>query len=156
MMHPIRVFLVDDHQIFLEALAGLIDRHPFMKIVGMAREGASALKQIRALQPDIVLMDISIPNFDGIEATRIITKTIPKSAIIILSMHDETHFLIRALEAGAMAYLVKDSPADELLLAIEMANEGISYISPAILRKLTLNYLSTQKRKRSKLVPTLT
>ncbi len=156
MKDSIRIFLVDDHQIFLEGLSGLIQMHPSMKIVGMARHGKSAIKQIRALQPDIVLMDISIPNFDGIEATRLITQTIPNIAILILSMHDETHLLSRALEAGAMGYLLEDSPANELFLAIEMANQGISYISPAILRKLIMNYLGTKKRMQSKLLPTLT
>lgn len=156
MMDYIRIFLVDDHQLFLESLAGLIQKHPSLKIVGMAKDAKSAVKEIRTLQPDIVLMDISIPNLDGIEATRLITKTNPKIAILILSMHDEIHFLCRALEAGAIGYLLEDSPAEELFLAIEMADHGISFISPAILRKLVMNHPGTKKRQRSRLLPTLT
>ncbi len=140
-MGPIEVFLVDDHRIFLEGLVRLIQDHPSMKIVGTARDGREALKQIRTLQPDVVLMDISMPNLNGLEATRLIRQASPKTKILILSMHENEEFLKRVLKAGAIGYLLKDSSSDELLLAIEGVHRGEAYLSPSLSRKLIADYL---------------
>ena len=151
-MDPIRVFLVDDHRIFLEGLVRLIQDHPSMKIIGTARDGREALKQIQALQPDVVLMDISMPNLNGLEATRLITKASPKTKILILSMHENEEFLRKVLMAGAISYLLKDTTADELFLAIEETHRGNSYLSPCLSRKLIAEYVGTTKRKQAKTI----
>jgi len=149
-MDPIRVFLVDDHRIFLEGLVRLIQDHPFVKIIGTAGNGRAALKEIRSLQPDVVLMDISMPHLNGLEATRIITGASPKTKVLILSMHESEAFLRRVLEAGAIGYLLKDSTADELFLAIEEVHKGNSYLSPSLARKLINDYIESRKRGRGK------
>ena len=149
-MDPIRVFLVDDHRIFLEGLVRLIQDHPFMKIIGTAGNGRAALREIRSLQPDVVLMDISMPHLNGLEATRIITGASPKTKVLILSMHESKEFLQRALDAGAIGYLLKDSNADELFRAIEEAHQGNPYLSPCLSRKLMYDYLEIRKRGRGR------
>jgi two-component system, NarL family, response regulator NreC len=142
----IKVFLVDDHQVLLEGMAKLIQNHPAMDIVGTARDGREALKKIQVLRPDVVLMDISMPNLNGVEATRLISEVSPKTKVVILSMHENEEFLRRALKAGASGYLLKDSTANELFLAIEEAHQGNSYISPSLSRKLINEYLATTER----------
>jgi DNA-binding NarL/FixJ family response regulator len=143
----IKVFLVDDHQVLLEGLVRLIQNHPSMKIVGTARDGRAALSQIPALRPDVVLMDISMPNLNGVEATRLISQSSPKTKVLILSMHDNEEFLRRVLKAGASGYLLKDATADELFLAIEEAHHGNSYLSPSLSRKLIKEFLGTPDSK---------
>jgi len=142
----IKVFLVDDHQVLLDGMVKLIEDHPYMNIIGAAKDGREALKQIQALQPDIVLMDISMPNLNGLEATRLISEASPKTKIVILSMHENEEFLRRALKAGAVGYLLKDATADELFTAIEEAHQGNSYLSPSLSRKLIADYLGTNER----------
>jgi DNA-binding NarL/FixJ family response regulator len=149
-MDPIRIFLVDDHRIFLEGLVRLLQDHSSMKIIGTARDGREALRQIQILQPDVVLMDIAMPNLNGVEATRLITKASPKTKILILSMHENEEFLRRVLEAGAIGYLLKDSTADELFLAIEEVHRGNSYLSPPLSRKLIADYIGTKGARRSR------
>lgn len=151
-MEPIRVFLVDDHRLFLDGLVRLIQDQPCMKILGTAGDGREALKQIEALQPDVVLMDISMPNLNGVEATRIISRVSPKTKILILSMHDNEEFLRRVLKAGAAGYLLKDSTADELVLAIKEAHQGNAYLSPILSRKLIADYLEIIKRRQGESV----
>lgn len=149
-MDPIRVFLVDDHRIFLEGLVRLIQDHPFMKIIGTAGNGRAALREILSLQPDVVLMDISMPQLNGLEATRLITEASPNTKVLILSMHESKEFLQRALDAGAIGYLLKDSTADELFRAIEEAHQGNPYLSPCLSRKLMYDYLEIRKRGRGR------
>lgn len=145
----IKVFLVDDHQVLLEGLVRLIQNHPSMEIVGTARDGRAALIQIPALRPDVVLMDISMPNLNGVEATRLLSRSSPKTKILILSMHDNEEFLRRVLKAGASGYLLKDATADELFLAIEEAHQGNSYLSPSLSRKLIQDFLEPAERKQT-------
>lgn len=149
-MDSIRIFLVDDHRLVLEGLARLINDHPSMEIVGTAVNGRQAIQQIRALQPDVVLMDISMPQLNGFEATRLITESSPKTKVLILSMHESKEFLQRALDAGAIGYLLKDSNADELFRAIEEAHQGNLYLSPCLSRKLMYDYLEIRKRGRGR------
>jgi two-component system, NarL family, response regulator NreC len=146
-MDSIKVFLVDDHQVLLEGMVKLIQNHPSMDIVGTARDGREALKQIDALQPDVVLMDISMPNLNGVETTRLVTEVSPHTKILILSMHENEEFLRRALKAGATGYLLKDATADELFSAIEEVHQGHSYLSPSVSRKLITEYLGTAEAK---------
>lgn len=149
-MDSIRIFLVDDHRLVLEGLARLINDHPCMEIVGTAVNSRQAIQQIQGLQPDVVLMDISMPHLNGLEATRIITGASPKTKVLILSMHESEAFLRRVLEAGAIGYLLKDSTADELFLAIEEVHKGNSYLSPSLARKLINDYIESRKRGRGK------
>lgn len=154
-MDPIRVFLVDDHKIFLEGLVKLLQDQPSVKIIGTAENGRKALKQIHVLQPDVVLMDISMPDLNGAEATRLIKKASPQTNILILSMYDNEEFLKRVLEAGAISYLLKDTTANDLFTAIQETHRGNSYLSPSISRKLVREWVETKKRSGGKDTETL-
>lgn len=140
-MTHIRVFLVDDHQLFLDGLVRLLQDQPTFKPIGTASNGRAALPQIRALRPDVVLMDISMPDLNGIEATRRVAQLSPTTKVVLLSMYDSEEFLHRALAAGAKGYLLKDATAQELFLAIREAHRGNVYLSPSISRKLIPSFL---------------
>ena len=143
----IRIFLADDHRIFLEGLVRLIQDQPSMKVIGTAPDGREALNRVRTLQPDVVLVDVSMPGLNGLEVTRLINKTTPKTRILVLSMHDNEEFMRRVLEAGAIGYLLKDATADELFFAIREAYRGNSYISPSLTGKLIADFLELKKKR---------
>jgi two-component system response regulator NreC len=146
----VKVFLIDDHRIFLEGLEKLISDDPSMVIVGTSCNSRDGIREVPQLQPDVVLMDISMPGLNGLEGTRMISRTCPKTRILILTMHDNELFLRRALEAGSDGYILKDSKVEELLHAIQETYKGNCYLSPSISRKLVDEYLVTKKRKEIK------
>jgi RNA polymerase sigma factor (sigma-70 family) len=153
----VKVFLIDDHRIFLEGLEKLLSDDPAMVIVGTSSDAREGIKKIQQLQPDVVLMDISMPGLNGLEGTRMISRICPKTKILILSMHENELFLRRALEAGADGYILKDSRVDELVHAIQETYEGNCYLSPSISRKLVDEYLETKRREEIKnQIPVLT
>jgi len=153
----VKVFLIDDHRIFLEGLEKLISDDPSMVIVGTSSDAREGVKKIQQLQPDIVLMDISMPGLNGLEGTRMISRVCPRTRILILSMHENELFLRRALEAGADGYILKDSRVDELVHAIQETYKGNCYLSPSISRKLVDEYLETKRREEIKnQIPVLT
>jgi two-component system response regulator NreC len=133
-MRAIRILVVDDHRIFLEGLVKVLRDDPSLEIVGMAKDGRETLRQVELLKPDVVLMDISMPNLNGIEATRLIKKTSSETKVLVLSMHESEEFLRRVLEAGASGYLVKDTSAEELFAAIKSVDRGEVYLSPSVAR----------------------
>jgi DNA-binding NarL/FixJ family response regulator len=128
-------------------MARLIQDHSFLKIVGTASDGREAVKQIEALQPDVVLMDITMPNLNGIEAARILSRVSPKTKVIILSMHENEEFLKNVLKAGAKGYLLKESTGNELILAIRAAHQGNVYLSPPLAARLLPDYLGKPNGK---------
>jgi len=153
----VKVFLIDDHRIFLEGLEKLISDDPSMVIVGTSSDAREGVKKIQQLQPDIVLMDISMPGLNGLEGTRMISRVCPRTRILILSMHENELFLRRALEAGADGYILKDSRVDELVHAIQETYKGNCYLSPSISRKLVDEYLETKRREKiENQIPVLT
>ena len=103
----IQVFLVDDHTIVRDGLAAVIKSHRNIHVVGMASDGVEALKQVKELKPDVVLMDISMPNLNGIEATKKIIESCPNTRVIILSMHNDPERIYRSLKAGAKGVLIE-------------------------------------------------
>lgn len=114
----IRLVIVDDHRVLQESLALLLDRQTDMEVVGVAGDGASAAQVVAAALPDVVLMDVSLPDMSGVEATRAVLAAAPSVRVIGLSMHDEDGVMQAMREAGAVAYRLKDGPADLLLAAI--------------------------------------
>jgi two-component system, NarL family, response regulator NreC len=128
----IRVLLADDHQLFRDGLRALLQRSPGFAVAGEASDGLEALRLTHELHPDIVLLDISMPGLNGVEATRRIAAEMPKTCVLILSMHADRRFVAETLRAGASGYLLKDSAFPEVVRAIQSALEGHVFLSPAI------------------------
>lgn len=128
----LRLLLCDDHRIFREGLKTMIERKPGLQVIGEAEDGPAAVEYAKELSPDIVIMDISLPKLNGIEATRRIINLRRDIKVIALSMHSDRRFVTETLKAGASGYLVKDSAFDELFSAICAVRAGNTYLSPAI------------------------
>ena len=140
-MNPVRILLADDHTVMRNGLRLLLERQPHLLVVGEAADGRQAVALSDSVNPDVVIMDIAMPNLNGIEATRQIVNHHPRTAVAILSMHSDESYVIRALKAGARAYLLKDSAEADLLAAVRALTEGKSFFSPAISRILVEDYM---------------
>lgn len=140
----IRVMLVDDHHVLRDGLRLLLESAPDMEVVGEAETGTSALKLIPELMPDIVVMDLSLPDISGIEVTRTIRNQVPGVRIVVLSMHILKDFVLNAIEAGADAYVPKSSTHESLLDAIRAIFNGERYLHPLAARILIDSYREEQ------------
>jgi DNA-binding NarL/FixJ family response regulator len=129
---PIRILIADDHKMFRQGLAGMIEGQPDLEVVGEAHNGRTAVDLSLKLLPDIVLMDISFPDFNGIIATQQIIEKAPAIRIIALSMHDGVEYIQSIMKSGASGYLVKDCEFKELIQAIRVVYQGKSYLCPSI------------------------
>jgi DNA-binding NarL/FixJ family response regulator len=141
MGQPIRVLLVEDHELVRAGFTSLIQSLPGMEVVGGAANGRQALVLIRELMPDVVLMDITMPELNGLNAVGQIAAEFPLVRVIMLSMHDNEEYFRQALQAGAAGYLVKDADPAELELAIRSVARGGSYLSPAVSRHVVSEYV---------------
>lgn len=138
--HPATVLLVDDHPLMRQGLRTLLESAADFTVVGEAADGEEALDQVRALSPDIVVMDITMPNLNGIEATRRILADAPGTRVVALSIHAEKRFVDDMLKAGAVAYVLKDSVPEELVRAIHTVLKGESFLSAPILASVVASY----------------
>lgn len=138
----IKILLADDHEIILEGLKALIESQDGMVVVGMASDGREAIALCRELSPDVAIMDISLPNLNGVEATRQIIDENPKIKVIALSVHGDRRFVARMLKAGATGYLLKNSAFGELVQAIRQVTAGNMYLSPKIAGEMVQDYLA--------------
>jgi two-component system response regulator NreC len=146
-MSNIRVLLADDHVIMRKGLRLLLERQPNITVVGEASDGRQCVELAQAEKPDVVVMDLAMPNLNGIEAARQIVEKNPTIAVAVLSMHSDESYVIRALKAGARAYLLKDSAESDLIGAIKALSDGKSFFSPAISRLLVEDYMRALERK---------
>ena len=128
----IRVLVADDHPVVREGLCSMLSREHDIEVVGEAQNGREAIQKAGELQPDIVLMDLRMPEIDGIEAMRQIKGEHPQVKFIILTTYDSDEYIFRGIEAGARGYLLKDAPRSELFRAVRAVNKGESLIEPAI------------------------
>jgi two-component system response regulator NreC len=131
-LKPIRVMLAEDHAIVREGLRSLLEKQPDMEIVCEAEDGRMAVERARELLPDVVIMDITMPNLNGIESTRQIINEFPQIKVIALSVHSKRRFVADMLRAGAAGYVLKECPLDELVQAIRTVTTGESYLSSKI------------------------
>jgi two-component system response regulator NreC len=131
-MPPIKIILADDHKIVRQGMRSLLESHPGFEVVGEASDGEEALKLMESLSPDIAFMDVMMPNLNGIEAAKIARQRGLKTKLIFLSMHANSTYAVRALQSGALAYLLKDSDFTEILQAIQNVMEGKRYLSAAM------------------------
>jgi two-component system, NarL family, response regulator NreC len=145
-MRQTQVLLADDHTLIRAGLRLVIDQEPEFTVIGEAADGRQAVALAQSLKPDIVVMDIGMPGLNGIEACRQIRESLPDTQVVMLSMHSDEGYVLRALKAGARAYLLKDSAEADLARAIRAASEGKSFFSPAVGKVLLEDYMRKLQR----------
>jgi DNA-binding NarL/FixJ family response regulator len=133
---PIRVLIVDDHPVVRTGLRGMLEGAPGIVIAGEAGSGDEAVAFARALRPDVILMDLRMPNGDGVSATRRILAERPEARVVVLTTYETDQDILRAVEAGATGYLLKDTARDDLIAAIAAARRGETVLSPAVATRL--------------------
>lgn len=138
---PIRILLADDHTIVRDGLRALLERQPDMEVVAEAGDGRECLQMAAHHSPDVVMMDVAMPEMNGIEAARRIIADNPKTHVVMLSMHRDESYVLRSLKAGAKGYLLKDSPRDEVLAAIRAAAAGRPWLSAKVSSLLREDYI---------------
>jgi DNA-binding NarL/FixJ family response regulator len=141
----IRVYIADDHAIIRDGLRALLEARDDIEVVGGAGDGRQAVAEARQMQPDIVLMDISMPGLNGIEAAALLREAAPKARVIMLSMHATSEHLFRALQAGARGYVLKNSAGAELLDAVRTVHAGKRYFSPKVADILVSGYVREER-----------
>jgi len=141
----IRLLLVDDQNLICVGLRAMLEVEPDLEIVGIAKNGETAIEQVAALQPDLVLMDIQMPVMDGRVATRAICEQFPDVKVIVLSTFDDNQYVIESLRAGAMGYLLKNMPSEELVQAIRLAYCGYTLLGPMLLAKLVTSIPDSER-----------
>lgn len=151
-MTPIRLLLVDDQALFREGLRILLSQHPRLDIIGEAAHGEAAIAAAKLHVPDIILMDLRMPRLNGVEATRQITREMPHVRVIVLTTFEDDDEVYEAISAGAVGYLLKASPSERVIEAIELTARGESFIEPSVTAKLLAHF----SRLASQQVPTRT
>ena len=138
---PIRIVLADDHVLVRQGLKSLLEREGF-QVVGEASDGQEALRQVESLQPDIAVMDISMPTLNGLNAAREVGRSSPKTKTILLTQHEEDVYVSGALEAGVRGYVLKNQVASDLLHAVQRVSSGQVYLSPGVSQAVVSAYQS--------------
>jgi DNA-binding NarL/FixJ family response regulator len=139
-MSKIRVLLTDDHTLFRQGIRTLLAAEPDIEVVGEAADAAQAVTLARQVRPDVVLMDIGMNGMSSFEATRQIRKERPETHVVFLSMYDDDEYLAECVEIGANGYVLKDSPADQLLTALREVHNGGAYLSARLLARLVADF----------------
>jgi two-component system, NarL family, response regulator NreC len=145
-MRKIRILLADDHKLMRSGLRVLLEQQSDMAVVGEASDGREAVALAGSLKPDVVVMDIGMPNLNGIEAAHQMTQSFSEIAVVMLSMHSDESYVLRALKAGAKGYLLKDSAESDLIRAVKAVAESKSFFSPAVSKVLLDDYVRKLKR----------
>ncbi|MBI4876192.1 MAG: response regulator transcription factor [Acidobacteria bacterium] len=140
MRHNIRILLADDHAVVRQGFKLILASQPDMEIVGEAGNGREAVEQAEKLQPDVVVMDVAMPELNGIEATRRIATVAPRARVLALSMHKDSVYVREILRAGARGYLLKDAIDSDLLAAVRAVARGDGYLSPAVSEAVLSDY----------------
>ncbi len=143
----IRIVLADDHTIIRSGLRLLLEQQPDFKVAGEASDGREAVQLVSTLHPEVAVLDIGMPQLNGIEATRKIVAEAPETQVVILSMHSDEGYVLRALKAGARAYILKNSAEADLIRAVRSVAEGKSFFSPVISKMLLEDYVRQVREK---------
>lgn len=148
MTEEITILLADDHNVLRQGMAQMLDAQPDMRVVAQAGNGTEAVDMARTQQPDIALMDINMPEMDGVEAARRITAELSHTAVIILTMYRRDEYVFEAIKAGASGYLLKEVELDELLAAIRAVARGEAVIDPAIASRVLAEFRQPKKTEK--------
>lgn len=140
----IRVVMADDHALVREGIRNVLNRHPDIDVIAEASNGREAVALTLELRPDVVLMDIAMPEVNGIEATRQIKEQSPETVILVLTAYDDDRYVFALLEAGAAGYLLKNAHGDELISAIKEVHAGESILSPSVARKVLGKFIGSR------------
>jgi len=143
----IRIILADDHAAMRHGLRLVLEQEKDFTVVGEVSDGRAAVSLAEALKPDVAVLDITMPNLNGIEAARQITAKQPSVSIVVLSMHADESFVLRALKAGARGYVLKESAEGDLINSIRLVSEGKSFFSPTVSRMLVQDYVRQMQDK---------
>jgi len=135
-MNKLRIVIADDHQMFRQGLTTLINSEPDMEVIGEAGTGRTAVRLAQELKPDVVVMDISMPELNGLEATAHLKQSLPEVKILVLTRHTDDSYLKQSLQAGINGYILKNSAASELIRAIRQAMAGNTYIDPGMTQQI--------------------
>jgi DNA-binding NarL/FixJ family response regulator len=146
-MTKLRVFLADDHAVIREGLKSLVNAQPDMEIIGEAENGRLAWQLAKALEPDVAVMDVSMPELNGVKATEILTQECPKIKVLALTVHEDQGYLRQILKAGAAGYVLKKAMAEELINAIRTVAAGNTYIDPVLANNVVRGYLRDESVK---------
>ncbi len=149
-MAKLRILLTDDHTLFRQGLKSLLEAEYDMQVVGEARDGQEAVARALELKPDLVIMDIGMPGLSSFEAVRQIRRVRPDTRVLFLTMYDDEDYLAQCLEAGASGYVLKDTPAEQLVAAVREIQRGGKYLSPVILSRLVEDIRSRKPTERFK------
>ena len=155
-MRAIQVLLADDHTLVRAGFSRLLEGIPGIQVVGEASDGRDALEMIETKRPDMVLMDIGMTGLNGLEATARVTRDLPGIRVIILSMHSDKEYVLKALRAGASGYLLKDADINQLEMAIRAVAEGETFLSPSVSRHVISDYIQrvgSESSSREELTP---
>jgi len=137
----IKIIMADDHKIIRDGLRSLLEQQPDMEVTAEAQNGREAIRMARQHKPDVIIMDISMPDLNGIDATRLLAAEVPETKVIALSMHSDRHFVESMLKVGVSGYLLKDCAFDELIRAIRAVMINQTYLSPSIAGTVIKNYV---------------
>jgi DNA-binding NarL/FixJ family response regulator len=151
----IRVLIVDDQIIVRQGLRSLLESKPDLQIVGDAENGQKAIEQVEAQQPDVVLMDVRMPVMDGVAATRLIGARFPGTKVLVLTTFDDDEYVSQAMRFGAMGYLLKDTPSEELAQAIRAVHKGYTQLGPGLFEKAISSLLTPTPAQPTSLPPEL-
>ncbi|HYW47726.1 MAG TPA: response regulator transcription factor [Bryobacteraceae bacterium] len=147
-MKPTRIVLADDHTVVRKGLRLLLESYPGFQVVADAADGRQAVALAEEHRPDVVVLDVAMPILNGIEAARQISARLPRVAIVFLSMHADEAYVLKALKAGANAYLLKDSAEHDLIDAVKAVGEGKAFFSPAISKMLVEDYMRQMRERK--------
>jgi DNA-binding NarL/FixJ family response regulator len=147
-MEKVRIVVADDQNLFREMMISFLNQDPEIEVTGEATSGEETLQQVRALRPDVVLLDIVMPDIDGIEVTKIIKKEFPETKVVLLTGYHQEKFIFEALQMGASGYLSKDSSADQVKEAVRTAMRGESLLEPKITTQLIHEFVKLRRTEK--------
>jgi DNA-binding NarL/FixJ family response regulator len=144
-MNSLRIFLADDHTVMREGLKSLVNAQADMNVIGEADNGRATLQRVRELQPDVIILDVSMPDLNGIQVTERLRRTCQNVTVLVLTAHDDNGYLRQLLEVGASGYVLKKAAAEELINAIRVVAAGGVYLDPSLAGKVVGGYLGNRR-----------